>query len=184
MKRFSILLIALFVGFACNAQTLKFGHIDVQTLVDLMPERDSAFVTLQKHGAELEESLQEMQTEYQTKLNTYQQKQATWTAAVLETKQRELMEIQQRLEQFNQSAQQDFQELQRTVFAPVYQKANEAIAKVAKENGFTYIFTLGALVFFDPEQSIDVLPLAKAALGIPAAKVAPSQIPAPGTEAN
>ena len=103
MKRIVTLLVVItcVLGTAF-AQTLKFGHINSQELIGLMPERDSALVKLQSYTQELEDTIAEMQQEYQTKYNTYQQRQATWSAAVLESKQRELIELQQRLEQFSQ----------------------------------------------------------------------------------
>ena len=103
---------------------------------------------------------------------------------MLEAKQRELLEIQQRLEQFNQTAQQEYQQMQQIFLSPVFQKANAAIAKVAKDNGFTYIFDLsaGGVIFFDEKVSVNILPMTKNELGIPAEKVAPTQLP--GMEAQ
>ncbi|HBG53475.1 MAG TPA: hypothetical protein DDW70_04615 [Rikenellaceae bacterium] len=180
MKRIATVLTFLIcvIGTA-SAQNLKFGHINSQELIGLMPERDSALVKLQNYTNDIEETMAEMQQEYQTKANVYQQRQATWTAAVLEAKQRELLELQQHLEQFNQTAQQEYQQMQQVFFSPVFQKANEAIAKVARDNGFTYIFDLstGAVIFFDDKVSVDILPLAKNQLGIPVEKVAPTQLP-------
>lgn len=180
MKRLaSILFVLLCVSGTVSAQNFKFGHLNSQELIALMPERDSALIKLQQYATELEETITEMQEEYQTKYNTYQQKQATWTAAVLESKQRELIEIQQRLEQFNQGAQQEYQQMNQVLFSPVVTKATNAINKVAKDNGFTYIYDLstGCLAFYNEEVSVDVLPLVKAELGIPAEKVAPTQLP-------
>lgn len=180
MKRFaSLLFVLLCVVGSAAAQNLKFGHINSQELIALMPERDSALVKLQEYVNEMEETISGMQQEYQTKYNTYQQKQATWTAAVLESKQRELIEIQQRLEQFNQSAQQEYSQMQQVLLSPVFQKATAAIAKVAKDNGFTFVFDLSAnsLAYYNEEVSVNILPMAKAELGIPAEKVAPSQLP-------
>ncbi len=180
MKRISTLLVLLTcVLGSAFAQTLKFAHINTQELIGLMPERDSALIKLQNYTQELEDTIAEMQQEYQTKYNTYQQRQATWSAAVLESKQRELIELQQRLEQFSQGAQQEYQQMQQILFSPVFQKANEAIEKVAKEQGFAFVFDLsaGAVIYFDENSSVDVLPLAKTVLGIPAEKVAPTQLP-------
>jgi outer membrane protein len=162
----------ILVSTSLSAQTLKFGHINIQDLISVMPERDSALVKLEKFSNELQETLTSLQTEYQTKLNTYQQKASTWTAAVLETKQKELQDIQSRYEQFQQSANTDFQQMQQTLFAPVYKKANEVIAKIGKANGLIYIFdtTSGNIPYIDAALSTDVLPLAKADMKIPADK--------------
>jgi outer membrane protein len=137
-----------------------------------MPERDSALVKLEKYGNELQETLTTWQNEYQTKLNTYQQKSATWTAAILEAKQKELVDLQNRYEQYQQSANTDFQQTQQQLFAPVYKKANEVIAKIGKANNLVYIFdtTSGTIPYIDATLSTDVLPLAKAEMKIPADK--------------
>ncbi|AGY54182.1 Outer Membrane Chaperone Skp [Bacteroidales bacterium CF] len=150
-----------------------------------MPERDSAFIKLDKLSKELQENMEALQNEFQTKYATYQQKQATWTAALLETKQRELQDLQNRYQQLQQSAPQDFQTEQQKLLTPVYQKANETIKALGKENGCAFVFDLstGAIPYFDEAQSIDLLPLARKKLGIPADKV-PMQInPQPAEQA-
>ena len=178
MKR--IILILFFAAFATlGANAQKFGHIDSNELVSLMSETDSAMVQLQAYQNELVEEFETMQTEYNTKLNTYQQKSSTWTAAVKEARETELNEIVQRLNQFQQTAQQDMANMQQTLMMPIYQKVTETIQKIGKDNNLVYIFDISAgtpLLYFDESQSMNLLPLAKAALGIPAEKVAPSQL--------
>ncbi len=171
ISKFSIVLL-LFVSASAGAQNLKFGHINLQELINVMPERDSALVKLEKYGNELQENLAAIQTEYQTKYQAYQQKSATWTAATLETKQKELVDIQSRYEQYQQRANSEFQEMQQSLFAPVYQKANEVLAKLGKANGLVYIFdvTSGNIPYIDTNLSVNVLPLAKAEMKIPADK--------------
>lgn len=184
MKNISKILALVMVLFATQsfAQT-KLGHINMQELVALMPERDSAVTKLENYAKELEETMQGMQQEFNTKLQTYQQKNATWTAAILEAKTKELQEMEQRLQMFNQNAQQEMQQLQQSLFAPVYEKASKAIDKIGTEGGFTYIIDLSAgAVIFKGESSIDILPLAKKELGIPAEKVQPTQFPLPQAE--
>lgn len=177
MKRiFLILSFAAFITFGASAQ--KFGHINTSELVSLMAETDSARVQLEAYQNELIEEMDAMQTEYNTKLNTYQQKSSTWTAAIRESKEAELSEIVQRLNQFQQTAQEDLAQMQQTLMMPIYQKAQEAINKIGKDNNLVYIFdtSAGALIYIDDEQSTNLLPQAKAALGIPAEKVAPSAL--------
>lgn len=186
MKKVTLLLfgLGLLLSTSSFAQNLKFGQLNMQELIALMPERDSAIVKLEKYGAELDETLQGMQTEFNTKLQTYNQKSATWTAAVLEAKTKELQEMRQRLEQFQVNAQNEYGQMQQELFAPVFKKANEAIEKLGKENGFTYIFDLSAgTVIFHSESTVDVLPLAKKALGIPASKTTP-YVPASAQQQN
>ena len=94
MKNVTKFLALVMVLFATQsfAQT-KLGHINMQELVALMPERDSAVIKIQNYAKELDETMQGMQQEFNTKLQTYQQKNATWTAAILEAKTKELQEM-------------------------------------------------------------------------------------------
>lgn len=176
MKHFSkiILSLLLFVSVSASAQNLKFGHINSQELISLMPERDSAVLKLEKYAENLEETMQAMQVEFQTKLNTYQQRQATWTAAVLESRTKELQQLESNIQQFQQTASQEYQQMQQILFTPVLQKANDVINKIGKDNGFIYIFdtAAGNIPFINTDLSQDILPLAKAALNIPADKKA------------
>jgi outer membrane protein len=164
MKKLTIILALVMVLSATRtfAQDLKFGHINLQELIALTPERDSAVVKMDNYGKELEETLQGMQQEFQTRYQTYNQKSATWTAAVLEAKTKELQDLQARIQEFQQNAQNEFSQMQQELMTPIIKKAAEAIEKVGKEQGFIYIFDLSVGgVAFKSANSIDVLPLAK-----------------------
>lgn len=178
MKKIALIAIMAFFALGVNAQSLKFGHINTQELVYLTAESDSARVRLIAYQKDLQEEMESMQTEYANKLNTYQQKQATWTAAIKESKEAELQEIIQRVQQFQQTAQQDLAQLEANLYKPIYEKARSAVEKIAKEKGLSFVFetSTNPVVYYNEAQSVDILPLAKAALGVPAEKVAPSQI--------
>ena len=95
------------------------------------------------------------------------QKKATWTPAILETKEREIMEIQARLEQTQQSLQQELQMLQQNLQAPIYEKAQNAVNELAKAKGIALVFEKSSLLYVDPAQGIDLTPEARTILGIP-----------------
>lgn len=177
MKNITKFLALVMVLFATQSfAQVKLAHINMQELVALMPERDSAVMKLENYAKDLEETMQGMQQEFNTKLQTYQQKNATWTAAILEAKTKELEEMQQRLQMFNQNAQQEMAQLQQSLFAPVYEKASKAVEKLGTDGGYTYIFDLSAGgIIFKGASSTDLLPDAKKALGIPASKTKPTQ---------
>ena len=180
-KTLKLMVVALLFGAAVvvpsKAGAQKFGHINSQEIVALMPERDSAIVKLQKFGKELTEVQQAMQKDFEAKLKEYQDKRATWTEATIKVKEEELTSLQQRIEQYTQTAQQDFNSRQEALLTPVMKKAQEAIDKVAKAQGITYVFDLatGAIIYTDETSSVNLLPLVKAELGIPASKVQPTQ---------
>ena len=177
MKKLALIVFATLFAFTLSAQNAKFGYINTSELVSLTADYDSAMVKLQAYQKDLEEELVSMRTEFQNKYNTYQQKQATWTAAIRESKESELQELDQRIQQFQQTAAGDLQQLQATLFAPIFEKAKNAIAKIAKDKGLPFVFetSTNPLAYFNENQGIDLLPLAKAAMGVPAEKVAPTQ---------
>jgi outer membrane protein len=170
MKNIMILFLAgvfLLGGMAVNAQELKFGHIDSRELLMSMPESDSAQVKIQKLGEDYQQQMEEMQVELNKKYDDYLQNRETYTALIRQTKEADIQEMQQRIANFEQMAQQDLQTQQSELMRPILEKANNAVKEVAQENGFIYIFDVGAgnPVYWS-DKSEDIMPLVKTKLGI------------------
>lgn len=160
--------VVMIIGQNTLAQTFKFGHINTDDLFQVMPERDTVISKLQAKQAELQNTAEIMQVEFNNKYNAYVQTAETLTGLVRQTKEEELAALQERISNFNQRADEEMQQAQMQLMQPVLQKAEKAIKDVAKENGFTYIFDLarGPIIYFDPAKSEDILPKVKAKLGI------------------
>ncbi len=173
----------LFITSVLSAQTLKFGHVNSQEILQVMPEKDSAEAKLQSYAKELEEQMETIQVEYNNKLNTYQQKKSTWTPAILEIREKELISLQQRIQETQVALQQDLQKQQNDLIRPIIEKLNTTIQKIGKDGGFIYIFDVsnGAVTYFDTTQSIDVTELVKKELKIGVSNVA---TPAANTTGN
>lgn len=151
-----------------NAQTLKFGHIDLQALIQLMPERANAETEFNKFQADIEDVFGQMQKEYQQKLAELQQLGDDASEVKRNAKVTEIQDLQQRMQNYQQTAQQQLQQKQSEVLKPVFDKADSVVTVVAKEKGLIYVFDAGAnsVVLYKSNQSIDLLPLVKAKLGI------------------
>ena len=108
-----------------------------------------------------------MVEEYQAKYTTYSQKASTWTTAIRESKEKELMEIQQRIQDFDQSIQKELSEMQQMLMAPIQKKAMDTINALAKEGGYIYVFDKSTMLYIDEAQSTDLTPAARKALSIP-----------------
>jgi len=158
----------LFVGASASAQTYKFGHIDFQGLVTTMPERDVAQKAMAKMQTDLESQLSVMQKEYQTKGQEYVAlvKQSTVTDAIRQAKEADIQSLQERITTFQQQAQENLQKEESKQFQPVIEKARKAIADVAKEQGMLYVVDINNVLYFNPAQSTDMMPLVKAKLGL------------------
>ena len=174
MKKVSLIIIAFaFLGLAgqrLNAQELKFGHINTEELIQSLPEYDTAVAHLERLGRELSNALELMQVELNNKSAEYERDAANWADAVRQNKENELMDMNRRIQDFSQTAQQQYQTRQNELFQPIVAKVDKAINDVGRENGFIYIFVVGGQVssvtYFDATKSVDIMPLAKAKLGI------------------
>ncbi|MBO4744908.1 MAG: OmpH family outer membrane protein [Bacteroidales bacterium] len=173
MKKLLVIVLALFCCFGftdVNAQkTVKIGHIDSESLFAIMPGRDSIQQALQDYYGTLEKQMVAMQQEYQSKVTDFQQNEASMSDIIKETKVREISDLQNRIEEFQQLAQQRLQEKQTELTQPLVDKIKAAVAAVAKENGYSYIFdyseqSVQTLLYAEP--SDDILPLVKAKLGL------------------
>ena len=167
MKKIILVAAVALMSFAAKAQDVKFAYVDFNEIIMLMPEMDEARATLEENSKTNEEILMAMYEEYQTKVQQYEQKQATWTPAVLETKQREIMEIEQRLQQTQQSLQQEIQQLQQSLQAPIVEKANKVVSDLAKAKGIAAVYEKASFLYVDPAKIVDLTPDARAALNIP-----------------
>jgi len=150
-----------------NAQTLKFGHIDLQAVLQVMPERETTETEFAKFQTELEDILGEMQKNYQTKLQELEQMGQEVSELKRNAKISELQNLNERIQGFQQNAQQQIQEKYQELLNPLYEKALEAINKVAKEQELMYVFeTSSNVVLYKSNQSVDLLPLVKQKLEI------------------
>jgi outer membrane protein len=143
----------------------RFGHIDTQSLLEAMPERNSIQTEIETSAAQFEEEIVRMQGELEGKVAEYQQKAESWPAAIRTQKEQDITMGQQGLEQFYQTVQQELAGMEARLLEPMIERAREAIQAVGAEEGFTYIFdtSSGATVYDGGE---DVLPLVKAKLGL------------------
>jgi outer membrane protein len=169
MKKFAIIIFILFAGVAnvAMAQAPKFGHIDIQQLIQVMPESTSARANLEKTATELEEMLGTMQTEFQNMYKDFQDKQETMSDLVKQAKYEDIQAKQQRIETFRTQSEQQLQQKQQDLMKPIISKADSSIAVVAKEQGLIYVFDVSSrVVLYKSNQSVDVLPLVKKKMGI------------------
>lgn len=161
-----------------NVSAQKIAHISVDSLISLMPEYKKAQEDVQTYAKQLEQQIVAMQTELQTKYAEYLEKSKDLAEIVRASKEKELNDLNQRIQDFQQQAQVDYQNKSADLIKPVNDKAKEAIEQVAKENNYKYVLdtSSGVVLYFEPSDDILVLVLKK--LGIaPTAKT--SAPPAP-----
>lgn len=172
----------LFVGamalsmFTATAQN-KIGYINTDELISTMPEAAKAQTELQEFQASLGQNYQDLNAELNAKDSSFIKDSARLSASMKEIKRKELVELYQRVQNYQQTSQEEYQAKANEKITPIRTKALDAISAVAKENGYTYVFNEDNLLVKPAGDNI--LQLVKNKLGIKdAAK--PASKPAAG----
>lgn len=165
MKKLILMSVVVFMSTLAFAQ--KIGHIDRTALIKAMPETAEVEKKLAGIQQEYATAYQAMEQEYNQMVQDAQANQKVWPEAILQSKVKAIQDKEQQIAQFEQTASEDLQKQQATLYQPIIDKAAKAIEDVAKENGFIYIIdsSVGVLLYTGGE---DILPLTKTKLAIPA----------------
>ncbi len=181
MKNTLKLAVAGIVITACSftASAQKIAHVNLDSLISLMPESKAAQQSVQNYAKQLEEQVKAMQAELQTKYAEFQEKSKDLAEVVRASKEKELNDLNTRIQEFQQQAQTDYQKKTAELSKPVYEKAKRAIDAVAKENGYRYALDTsnGMVLYSEPADDIIALVIKKLGITNP---VAPTSPVAPG----
>lgn len=147
MKKLIVLLLMI-LPLGAIAQEVKIAFVQTQEVFMAMPEVSN----MEKQMADLNEKykveLQQMQTEYQKKYADFVAQQDSLTENIRLRRMQEIKDIQDRMDNFVQVAQQDVQKKQQELLQPIQEKLQDAIKKVGEEKGYTYIVDPAALLYF------------------------------------
>ncbi len=180
------LIVAVVMGlgiFTASAQS-KIGYISTDELIGVMPEALKADSDLKEYQASLQQQGEDMAKELDQKVTDFNKDSAKFTPSMKDIKRSELTTLYQRLQGWNEQAQQMYQAEASKKFDPVRKKALEAIQNVAKDNGYAYVFEINTLLVYPPSDNL--LDLVKKKLNIKATApvTAPAQKPATTTPKN
>ncbi|MCA8832190.1 OmpH family outer membrane protein [Hymenobacter pini] len=146
MNKFRVALAAAALTFttatASMAQTaapLKIGYTSVEYVLSQMPESKQIESQLKDYSTQLKNQLDAKQNDFRTKLEAYQKGGATMPDPVKADKEKELQNLQQSMQEFQQNAEMSLQQKQQALLKPALDKLQKNIDAVAEENGYTYI---------------------------------------------
>jgi len=152
-----------------NAQT-KIGYISTQELVSIMPETAKADSNLQQYRSALIQNAQEKQTSLESAIEKFNKDSATMSISVKDVKRGELQKMLNDLQSEDQRIQQQLQQRQQELIAPINRKAFDAVQAVAKESGYSYVFEKDALLVAPPGDDILQLVAKKLNVKVPAGR--------------
>jgi outer membrane protein len=167
-KFFLIIMLSLLVSFTMvgQQQKLRIGHLNTNDLMQVMPGRDSAEQALNAYAQNLQKQLETMASEFQTKYDEYLANETQYIDAVKQVKQKELVDLQTRIQDFQNNAQDLLSKKEQELMQPLIDKAKKAIDEVAKEKGYTYILDTGTGSVLYWEGGEDIMMYVKEKLGI------------------
>lgn len=161
-----VVLFAVMVIASGNLKAQKIGYVDLQELMQLMPEYKKANTDMEAFGKSLEDELKKMSDEFQKKVADFQKNEKSYPDAIKEVKQKELQDMQTRIQEFQQSAQENVRKKEGELLKPIIEKAKTAISQVAKESGYSYIFDSSVAGFLYKPEGDNALAAVKKKLGI------------------
>jgi outer membrane protein len=160
-------IIIMLVGAAVSTTyAQKFAYVNSAEVLAALPDVKQADSNLEALQKQLQKKYQQSVENYQGKL---QEIQGRIQAGELSPKQQEEEAEKLKAEELKLGKQQQelakqLEDKRQSLLTPIYDKINQAIADVAEENGFQFIFEQGVLLY--AEDSANVTSLVKAKLGV------------------
>lgn len=162
---FLTIIIALF-SVVVIGQSAKFGHVNSQYIIQLMPEYDSISKVLVKLDSSYNVELERLQVEINRKIEAFNNDTIS-PQLVKDVKAQEIQELQMRAQAFQQRASEDLQSRPGTLMRPLYGKIIESITDLAEENKLVYVFDVSqGNPLYVSDMSLDMVPLILKEFGI------------------
>ena len=134
-----LLAIALICPMLLSAQTLKIGLVDFGSILQAMPETTAAQNQVKEVSEKYDAEYKKLGEEMNRLVEEYQKMSETELPAIKERKTRELSDYQQKIQQFEQTAMKDLQDMQNNLMGPIQQKIVQAIESVGREGNYSLI---------------------------------------------
>jgi len=171
----SILVLIFSTCISLAQNTVKIGYTNPEYIVSQMPEYKQIESDLKTYEKQLQAQLDAKLKDYQAKLEDYQKNMSTYPDIVKQDKEKELINLQNNIKEFEENAMSSMQKKQGTLLDPLLDKIQKAIDAVAAENGYTYIFNSAstnntAIILFAKNEDDNISDLVLKKLGITAPK--------------
>ena len=161
----AMLVASMSISGCAQAQQVKLGHIDFQSLLTAMPEAKTLQTQLEAYGNELQATYDQYIGELQGRQRDYQASAATWSEVKREAAESDIQSLVARIEEFQTTSQEKLVAKQDELMAHVIDKATKAVEEVGKEQGLIYVF-IDAGLLYKGEGAMDIMPLVKAKLNL------------------
>lgn len=180
MKKILFVVMLSAFAYTASAQNTKMGRVNASEIIMLMPDTEKAQAEIETYQKELNAQIGTMRDEYGKKMREYQDKSATATPLIRQQMEKDIVDLQTKIENFSQAAQEDTQDAVERLMAPIRAKVLEAVTKVAKANAVTAVIDASQppFIYFDEVSIIDMTPAVKKTLQLEGRKLPEPAAPA------
>ncbi len=174
MKKLIVAAVMALGVFNASAQN-KIGYINTDELIGVMPETDKADKEMDEYRQSLAVQGQDMMRDLSFKDSVFVKDSAKYSPSMKEIKRKELVDLYQKVQNWQNQAQEMYNQEAQKKLMPIRNKALDAIKAVAKESGYTYVLDINSVIVAPPGD--DMLSLVKKKLGIKDTPPAPGGAP-------
>lgn len=130
---------------AVQAQgSLKFAYIDSRAILAQAPGRAEAEAQFQKEMSSYQQQVQKMGDSLNTMMAAYTKAELTLSPAAKEARQKTIRDKEAAYQERVQGLQEQAQQRQGELMGPIMQLINTAISDVRAQDGYSFIFDVGA----------------------------------------
>ena len=145
----------------------KFGHVNAQEIIQVMPEYTKAKTEIDALQQQYEADLKSMQEEFTKKVKDYEANAQTLPENIKQRREQELTEMQQKIQQSFQDNQQALSKASQEKMQAITMQVVDAIKAVGQEGGYVYVMdTNSGVPYISTTLSTDVTAQVKAKLGL------------------
>jgi len=151
-----VLLFLLVISTAVLAQqpTLKIGYVNSEEIIKGLPEAKESQAKLEGILKGWQDEIEKRGQALQAKYEEYQKQANMLNESSKQAKQKELVEDEQKLNQYRQEKQQELAVQREKIMKPIQEKVFKAIEKVAKEQKLSFVLdraTEVPVLYADPQ---------------------------------
>ncbi|MFA6542453.1 MAG: OmpH family outer membrane protein [Bacteroidota bacterium] len=140
-KIFSIAFLALLISSAGFAQSgLKIGFVNSETIIKELPEAKDSQQKLEALVNTWQDEIKKRSDALQSKYEEYQKQANMLNEATKQSRQKELIDEEQKLNQYRTDKQQELAVQREKIMKPIQDKVYRAIEKVAKDKKLSFVF--------------------------------------------
>jgi len=173
MKRIYLIIIGLIALGTVSLDAQKVGYCQLESIITIMPEYQLAQAQLEGELRDIELQAEEMQVEFNNKYQAYTDNLAMadgttgkWGPTVIAVKEQELADLQQRIGDFQGTAQQSLQIRQMELLEPITLKIDSVIDIIMDEENLDYVFKDLSIIQINKSKCVDVSPMIKQKLNL------------------